>query len=248
MRFGICLMALALAGCSTDRALLELKRERLLQIEQQALSIRGGAEQGSFDPTRYDLYLALDADVFTRLLEGVEGNTVEVVASNRPIELTVDKVEMTFRPGSPEIELAAKARDVGSGLIAELQMDSRLVIEGEPARPDELLARIVATRIVPRVRWGPFDFTKRKFVRSLLSLEAARFTERLPAARLPLAREFAFGKPANSVDSGQIKTTRDSWIRGNLSFPSTEIRGRFVVHNVLFLENGIHLFANVEGI
>ena len=206
---------------------------------------QGRCRTGQF---RHDLYLTLDADVFTRLLEGVEGNTVEVVASNRPIELTVDKVEMTFRPGSPEIELAAKARDVGSGLIAELQMDSRLVIEGEPARPDELLARIVATRIVPRVRWGPFEFTKRKFVRSLLSLEAARFTERLPAARLPLAREFAFGKPANSVDSGQIKTTRDSWIRGNLSFPSTEIRGRFVVHNVLFLENGIHLFANVEGI
>lgn len=248
MRIVAFCLAVTVAGCSTDRQLLELKRDRLLQIEQQALATKAGVEQGSFDPKRYDVYLALDADIFGRALGSIKGSTIKIEASGRPIALTINELDMNFRPGSPEINISVAAKDIRTGLIAKLKMDSRLIIEGDRAQPDTMTARIVATRVVPELSWGPFDFTKAKFVKALLSLEAQHFTAKLPAVTLPVSSEFAFGDPAKSVDSGQLPTGNGSWIRGNVSYPSTETKGKFVVRNILFLRNGVHLFANVEGL
>ncbi len=240
--------AILLGGCSTERELLELRRDRLLQIEQNAITARTGVQQGSYDPSKYDIYLALDADVFTRALAQVEGSSTELEASGRPIKLVVKSLQTRFRPGSPEIDLDVEATDLQTGVTAAVQLDSRLIIEGDPAEPEKLTARIVATNLVPDLRWGPLNLTRSKFAKALLSLEASRFTEKLPAMTLPLAHDFKFGEPAKSVDSGQLDTGNGSWIRGNISYPATETKGRFAVKNILFLGNGIHLFATVEGI
>ena len=228
--------------------MLELRRDRLLQIEANAIQIRDAIPKGSFDPARYDVYLALDADVFQRAFSEIDGSRLEVMAKGRPITIQIDKFATIFRPGSPEISLTAKAIDQRSGVEAGISIDTRLVLTGDPAKPDELTARIHATRIVTDLRWGPLNFTKIRFVRSLLALEASKLTDQLPAMRLPLAREFSFGSPAQKFDSGQIPTGNGSWIRGEISLPSTETSGRFVVNNILFIENGVHLFASVEGL
>ncbi|MCC4252126.1 MAG: hypothetical protein VX205_06805 [Pseudomonadota bacterium] len=248
MRIALVCAAASLAGCSTDRQLLELKRDRLLRIEQQVLATKIGVEQGSFDPRRYDVYLALDADIFERALGSFKGTTINFDASGRPIALTVQELQMKFRQGSPEVNLSVVAKDVRTGLTARLAMDSRLLIEGDLARPNTMTARIVATRLVPEVSWGPFDVAKTSFVKALLSLEAQRLTEKLPAMTIPVSSDFVFGEPARSVDSGQLATGNGSWIRGTVSYPSTRTQGAIVVRNILFLPNGIHLFANVEGL
>ncbi|WP_426291542.1 hypothetical protein [Sphingomonas sp. TWP1-3-1] len=241
-------LALLLTGCSTDRQLLELKRDRLLRIESVSNATLASVEQGSYDPTRYDLYLALDADIFTRVMAQIDGLKVKLEASGRPITLTVDSLAMAFRPGSPEITLNVTARDDRTGIVAKVALDSRLLLEGDLAKPDELKARIIATKLVPEFRWGFLNLTRGKFVRALLELEGSRFTDKLPLMTLPLARDFTFGNPASAVDSGQLDTGNGSWIRGSISLPSTLTKGRFVVKNVLFLNNGLHLFANVEGV
>jgi hypothetical protein len=248
MRAWIALSIVALTGCSTETQLLELRRDRLLQLETNATQIRDAIPQGSFDPARYDVYLALDTDIFQRVFSEIDGTRFEVVAKGRPVTIEIDKFATTFHPGSPEISLAAKAIDQRSGLEAGLDLDARLVLVGDPAKPDELVARVYATRVVPNMRWGPLDITRMRFVRSLLTLEATKLTDKLPAMRLPLAREFSFGSPAQTRDSGQIATGNGSWIRGQVSLPSTEASGRFVVNNILFIENGVHLFASVEGL
>jgi hypothetical protein len=239
---------LLLAGCSTERDLLELRRDQLLRIEQNAKAVRQGTEQGSFDPHRYDAYLAVDADVFNRILSTVNGYSIDIEASGRPVTLSVKAFETNFRPGSPEIRLDVEAVDRRSGVRAAVKLDSRLIIEGDLQNPDKLAARIVATNMVPDLKWGPLDFTKARFVRSLLSLEASRYTEKLPAMTLPLTVDFAFGSPAVVADSGRIDTGNGSWIRGNISYPDTMTKGRFAVKNILFLNNGVHLFAMVEGV
>lgn len=248
MRYCVILALIALTGCSTERQMLELRRDRLLQIEQNALSVRQGVGQGSYDPARYDVYLAMDADVFQRAFAEVDGTKLQVEAKGRPITIEIEKFATKFRPGSPEISLIANATDMKSGLRAAVVLDTRLLLTGDPQQPDQMTARIVATRIIPEVKWGPLDLTRAKFVRALLALEASKLTDQIPAMRLPLARDFAFGSAAQKFDSGQLPTGNGSWIRGEIALPDTRTSGKFAVKNILFLENGVHLFASVEGL
>ena len=245
--FSVALCLILLSGCTTNQQLLELKRDQLLSIERKVLATQAGIAQGSYDPEKYDLYLALDADVFDRVLAELTDQTFELEASGRQLSIVVRSVKMSFSPGNPQVKLDAYAVDRKSSVRADLLLDSRLLIEGDPTRPDTLRARIVATRMVPKLRWGVLDFTRARFVRALLELEAIRFTERLPTVGLPLKQDFGFGQAAMTVDSGEITTGNGSWIRGNISYPSTEVKGQFVVKNVLFLQNGVHLFATIEG-
>ncbi|KLE31984.1 hypothetical protein AAW01_11155 [Aurantiacibacter gangjinensis] len=237
-----------LAGCSTERDILELQLGRLQYLESNAQQVQIGIDQGSYDPARYDAYLALDVDVFQRVFSEVEGQTIEIDAGGRPLEITVGTFSTNFRPGSPEITLAANAVDLQSGIEAGIEIDTRIVLVRDPDRPEELTARIIATRMVPDLRWGPLNFTKARFVRSLLELEASKFTDSLPGVVLPLAQDFAFGADAQVIDTGRISTGNGSYIRGNINVPTTLTTGRFAVQNILFLENGVHVFANVEGL
>jgi hypothetical protein len=248
MRQFLILGLFALGACSTDRQALELRRDRLLAIEANAQQVRERMAAGTFQPEKYDVYLALDADVFQRAFAEIAGSKIEIDAKGRPVTIDIERFATNFRPGSPEITLAAKAIDRRSGLEAAVDLDTRMVLIGDPATPDELTAKIYATRLVPKVRWGPLDFTRARFVRSLLALEGSKLTDKLPAMRLPLAKAFSFGSPAQTFDSGQIPTGNGSWIRGDVALPDTETKGRFVVNHILFLENGVHIFASVEGV
>jgi len=249
MRFGALVLAcVALGGCSTERELLQLNRDRLLAIEANAITVRDAIPRESYVPERYDVYFAMDADVFQRAFSEIEGLTFDVEAKARPIAISVDKFATEFRPGSPVISLAATAVDKRSGIEAGVDIDTRLVLTGDPANPAEMTARIYATRLVPDLKWGPLNFTRNRFARALLALEVSKLTDQFPAVRLPLTSEFTFGEPARSMDSGNIDTGNGSHIRGQITLPSTEVNGRFVVNNVLFLENGVHIFASVEGV
>jgi hypothetical protein len=248
MRILFCVVALVLSGCSTERQILELRRDRLLAIEANGVAVRNALPSGSYDPGRYDMYLALDADVFQRVFSEIDGTKVDLDAKGRPISIVINKFSTQFKPGSPEISLDAKAIDKNTGLEVGLAIDTRLVLESNPENPGELTAKIYATRLVPDVRWGPLNFTRSKIVRSLLTLEASKLTDKLPEMKLPLAKDFSFGSSARTMDSGRINLPGDAWMRGNITLPDTRSSGRFVVNNILFLENGVHIFASVEGI
>ncbi len=241
-------LGLSLSGCSTTNQALELRRDQLLRIEKSAVETRDLAASGSFDPSKYDAYLGIRPALFDNILQQVSNSKFELLAGGRKIEVEVQTLKMSFRPGSPEISLVASARDMKSGINAEIDIDTRLILEGDPQRPGELFARVTATRIVPKIAWGPLQLTKARFVRSLLSLEAIRFTEKLPRFSVPIDSTFAFGEAAQVRPTGRVATGNGSWISGTVSVPSTLTSGRFVVKHVVFLESGVHMFANVEGI
>lgn len=237
--------SLLLAGCSTNVRLLELRRDQLLGIEQAATRTRDVASQGTYTPDRYDLYLMLNAKVFDQILARFD-NTVVSVEGDRPIDVTLSSLRMAFRPGYPEVTLAAKALDRKSGTQAEVELDLHLMIEGDPASPDTLYLKAVATRIVPKLRWGPFDFTRWRFARRLLELEAARLTERIPRISIPVQSNFVIG--GKSAAQVTRIDTGEGYMLGTLSYPSTERSARISVKHILFLKNGVHVFADVEGL
>lgn len=242
-------MLMLLPGCSTTGDLLRLQRDKLQLIEKNVTAARDRSLQGAYDPSRYDAYLALNATLFQQILVSFDGTKADLDISGRPVSITVNSVRTDFRPGSPQITLDAIASDARSGIQAQVEIDSRLVITRTSDDPEQLQVAIVATRIVPRVSWGPFEITKLRFARALLTLEAERFTSKLPTFTLPLGTGFAFGEQARTIQSDTIPTgEHGGWIRGNLSYPATLTTGRFAIKEILFLENGVHVFANVEGV
>lgn len=244
----MCAASVALSGCSTHLDLLELRRDQLLRLEESAKAVNVKAAAGEFDPSRYDLYLLLNRSIFEQTLGGISGTKVRVDAGGRDVEFTLTSVSMDFRPGAPVVSLNAMARDIKSGLEVEVYMDVRLVLEGDTAKPDELYLRFVATKLVPRIAWGPLDFTRSAFARDLLALEGGRFTERLPRMTLPLQNRFDVGAEGGTRPSGRLPTGNGSWIAGDVTYPGLRLSGSVAVKQVLFLGNGVHLFANVEGV
>lgn len=245
--YPLVLASLLISGCSTQRELLELRRDRLLAIEANAVQVRDAIPQGSFEPERYDAYFALEADVFQRVFSEIEGTSVELDARGRTVTININEFATNFRAGSPEITLSANAVDQSSGVEAGVEIDTRLLISEDPENAGDFLVSVEATRIVPDLRWGPFNFTRARFVRALLALEISKLTDQLPEVRLPLRKDFAFGSPASTFNSGRLNTGNGSWISGNISLPDTRYSGTFAVENILFLENGVHIFASVEG-
>jgi len=231
-----------LTGCSTNLQRLELTRDHLLEVERSADRIGALAAEGRFDPQRYDLYLLLNARVFDQILGGFDNVTL-AVEGDRPIDITLSSVRLAFRPGYPDLTVAASAVDRRSGVRAEVDMDLRLIVEGDPAVPNTLYLKPVATRIVPRLRWGLLDFTRWRFARRLMELQAARLTERIPKIAIPVRSEFVIGGPGGT-NVVQIPTGA-GYIEGNVIYPSTEKRAAISVGQVLFLKNGVHVFANV---
>jgi hypothetical protein len=238
-------MAGLIAGCSTNVKLLEMRRDQLVTIETSAKGTRDLAAQGAYDPNRYDLYLMLNATVFDQLLAGFDGTKV-TIDGKRPIDITLGSIRMAFRPGYPDVTVNAKARDRKSGAVAELAIDIRLLVEGDPAKPDTLYLRPVATRIVPQLKWGILDLAKWRFAQRLLTLEATRVTEKVPRISIPVQNRFVIGGKASSqqtrIDTG------DGYILGNVAYPSTEREAGIAVRHILFLKNGVHVFADVEGL
>jgi hypothetical protein len=236
---------IVLTGCSTRIHQLELQRDQLLRIEAATGEVRRSAEAGRFDPATYDAYLLLNRSVFDTLMAAFDNTTVEVMANGRPIDFTVSSMRLGFRPGHPDLTLAVVARDRQSRVEANVDLDARLLFEWDSAAAGPVHMRVVATRIVPRVRWGMFDFTRRAFVRRMLALEATRFTERLPRITLPVSSEFEIGGPART----QVITlpAGEATITGNISFPATQQKWAVSVEQILSLTNGVHIFANLEA-
>lgn len=239
------LAALLTGGCNTNLRLLELKRDQLLGIEKAAVATRDLSVQGRYDPGRYDLYLMLNSKVFDQLLSGFDNSQI-VIGDKRPIDITLGSIRMAFRPGYPDLTLVATARDRKSGLEAQLDLDVRLLIEGDPGAPGTLYLKPVATRIVPRLKWGALDFARWRFARRLMELQASRLTERIPRVEIPVQNEFVIGGKGGTK---QVRIdTGEGYIMGNVAYPSTELGAAISVKEVLFLRNGIHVFANVEGL
>ena len=241
------LLCLVLAGCSTGVDLLKLQRQQLLDIEKAAVKIDSYAAASHFEPGRYDMYLFLNGGKFNNILQAFDGLKFETEAGGRPLEFTLGEVRTAFRPGYPVMTVKASARDLRSGIAANVELDARWLVESDPQVPDKLYLRLVATRIVPDLSWGPFNLARWRFARQLMQLEATKLTRRLPPVEIPIEQKFEFGNEAGFVDLNGLPTGEGS-MDGRLSYPSTKIAGAVRVCHVLFLRNGIHVFADVEGL
>lgn len=239
--------SIALAGCATQAQTLDLRLAQLQRIEASDRAIAADVAAGAYDPAKYDFYLMLNRSLFDQLLRNLAGTTVELPFEGRTIELTLGQVAFDFRPGNSSASIAATAIDPVRKIQVGIALDAQLLVETDPAKPGALLLRPVVTRVDPQVSIGSLDLTRAKFVRSLIALKVTQYSEKLPQIALPVERSFAMGGPGGTRPTGRIDTGNGSWIEGNLTLPGSELSGRFVIAKILFLSNGVHLFANLEA-
>ncbi|MFD1613433.1 hypothetical protein ACFSCW_16655 [Sphingomonas tabacisoli] len=245
----ICAAAIALSllpSCSTEIRLLELQRSQLRTVDLASHQISVSASQQIFDPSKYDLFLFLNGVIFDQILAPFDGFQV-TLDHGRPIQITLASVRLAFRAGSPLLSIDASAKDIKTGLRARVRMDARFMIEGDAKRPDTLQLRLVATRFVPELKFGPLDFEKWIFLRELTELKATEMTAKLPPVPIPLKNDFGIGGKAGS-QTISFPTGNGSSVTGTLTYPDTYVSGAVRVQHVLFLKNGIHVYANVEGL
>lgn len=235
-----------LAACDTNVRLLELQKAQLQQVDEAETSLSQEASSGKFGVQKYDLYLFLNATIFDQLLTPFDNTKLEV-GEGHPIDITLNSVRMKFHPGSPLVSVDARAVDRKSGIEAAVILDAKLVVVGDNTRPDSLKIKLIATKIVPKIHWGPLQIEKWLFARRLLELEATKLTDRVPEISLPVTSDFIVGsKP--TTQTATFATGNGSSVTGTLSIPGTQLHGNVHVKSVLFLKNGLHVFADVEGI
>lgn len=237
--------AVLLSGCDTSRQLLQLEHDSLRRVVDAQSLIRTESSVGAYDPAKYDIHLMIGGVVFNDMLEQFDG-TVVAIDAGRPITITLDQTRFAFQPGYPSIVIKARARDEETGIEAELSLYASVLVEQDPDRPDALFLRIVTTKAVPDLRWGPLELGKWRFARRLMQIEAMRYGERLPRIEAPVKTDFDIGGPAGSQDVAI--PAGNAIIRGVVTWPSTAISGGIRAPHVLFLPNGVHVFANVEGV
>ena len=236
-----------LSACSTGMELLKLQRAQLLEIEKAALNVESYASGAHYDPGRYDLYLFLNSNSFNNILQAFDNLTFETDVGARRVAFTLDRVRTSFRPGYPDMIVAARARDIRTGIVARVEMDARWLVESDEQVTDRLFLRLVARRVVPDLAWGPFSLGKSRFARQLMQLEATKLTRNVPRLEIPVERKFDIGNDAGFVNLAGMRTG-DGTMDGRVSYPSTRIRGTIRICHVLFLKNGIHVFADVKGL
>lgn len=237
--------SLALSGCNTTTRLLRLERDNLVTIRDAERTVSANAAQQAYAPGNYDLYLFLNVGVFNGLLQQFDDFRFEVDAG-RPINVTLKRARFAFRPGYPSITIAAEARDPRTGVVAELEVAAGAVMETDPADPGRLLLRLVVTDAVPNLSWGPFELKKWALVRRLAQVEALQYSRRLPRVEIPVEREFVVGGPAGQQSINV--PTGDGSMTGTVAWPATLTNGSVAIKHLLFLPNGVHVFANVEGL
>lgn len=240
--------ALTLSACATGAKTRDIRLDQLSRIEAAAKAIDADIVAGKYDPAKYDLYLMLNRSLFDQLLGGFAGTTGQFSVEGRPVSITFDKLALDFAPGSPTATIAATAKDLQRNIEVSIALDAQLLIEGDPRTPGALFLKPMVTSVAPQIAIGKLDVTRARFVRALIALKITEYTEKLPMVALPLDRAFSMGGPGGVRPTGRIDTGNGSWIEGNLAFPGTQVSGKLSVARILFLGNGVHLFANVEGL
>ena len=160
---------------------------------------------GAFDRHHYDRFTHLDAHILHRAFAKL-GRATMTTAGARPIDIRLTSVAEAFRPGYAEVTVPAIARDRATGAQADVMVEARLVMEGDPAAGG-LTIKPVPLKIVPRRQWTLHNLARWDFARRLREIEAVHLGDRLrpePAAEAAPLDETEVGPAADMLSGGSF--------------------------------------------
>lgn len=237
-------LAFGTSACQTTER--EQKQAQLNVLSETLTVSRSTLEElkaGKLPPA-HDFHLFIKHAPLNELLNAFKDYKFNL-PNDPSVVVTVKSLSINNYGSLPTVTIDATA--IKESISAELYAIAVLVPAGAED-PENISFRLKVLSFVPKLKWYFFELTKLKFVKTLLSAEVSKLTDKLPLINLPVSKTIAWGAPASS-NSVTIRTsnpaagTDGSTLDLKVIVPSTETTKKLVVTKYAFISSGLHLFG-----
>ena len=225
-----------LTGCaSTIKQQKEAELAVLSDSLNQTKTVLSDIKSGAIPPN-YHIHVYLSNLAFNKALTGLDGFSF-ILPEDETIQITIDSIRISTYGALPTVILKAKAKK--DDLIVDIDITA-LLVGADVDKPGAMKLKVL--HFTPVAKWYFFEFTKSKFIRTLLAVELNKIADRLPTIQLPVSQAFTLGGPERN-ETVILPTGRDSTLKMAINFPSTRRDRKLEIVRYVFLESGIHVFG-----
>ncbi len=234
-------VSLPLSGCLQPR----LKRLEIAQLETQLAGMRDTEAFLRTSPALgrdYDARLFVRGDLFNRFLAGLSNYTINL-EKPRGARIIIQRTELTFEDGPPQVTIAVRAIDRSGRVEVNLRMRADLIMTVDQAQ-SALKLRFNVREVVPDVRLSIFRLRQLWFVSQLLRLGGQAYADSLPDTTIPLQADLPIAfdpEPRSTIQLGD-----HAQVLVNQTLPHFSLHYRYRSTRVMTLADGIHVFFALE--
>lgn len=238
-------LALFIGGCqSTKKLELEGQLNVLRTASLATTNTLDGIRSGKLPP-QSDIYLFFSYSAINQALARIDNYSFP--APGKPdIQINIKSVRVSAIGSSPVLNAEASATN--GTLSADITLGMILIPESTSSGKPALRMKVLS--FSPKVRWWIFEFTKAKFVQSLLAVEANKLTDKMPVIELPVSQELKLGAPESKNRKSIILIGEEPEERATLTLdittPSTLRQRELTVVNYLFMDKGLHVYGDLK--
>ncbi len=237
----LALLLLTQTGCYITRDALRSERSRL-QMELAALeALERDLSSGSFPGGARHVVLKVGYDMINQVLAGADETEVPLPQGAGAV-LRIHEIRMAGHAATPLLAVRASAEKYG--VTVDVAVTAMLLFEQpDPAQPPRFRVRIQA--VAPVLTWRNFSLRRMELARKVLVTQADQLALNHIAFPVPLEHALRLDIPAVSQQTDVPTRSNGSWIRYRVSKPASTLNRAVRIDRVVFLSDGIHLFATV---
>jgi hypothetical protein len=234
-----------LAGCNTDD---DLNQQRLNVLKAEADSLEAlkkdlsaqtpGGTSVFEGPGTVSIFLS--KNLIDAALKGVGGVTMPV-PNVEGATITITSVTADLKLGYPLVTIDAEATKKDIGLTVQVVGTARLETKIDTTGPSQLIVTVGLEELVPRAKWGIFDFKVGGFVKNLIKEKASKELNNLATIRVPITTDIPLAIPANQMP------VSFPGAKAVVNTPAITVSGHAAVSRVLVLPDGLHVYGTLTA-
>lgn len=240
-RLGVVLLPLMLSGCVG----YELKLLQIQDLKNQSAVISDDTAYLAPAPklgANYGAHIVIGETAFNNFLAGLDNYSMPMPW---PAGATLEFVQtrLAFDDGPPHALIVAKAVDRAAQVEITLKIFADLLISADTTA-GTMVVKFAVTEIMPDIQFSIFRWHEFWLGMAVLSIEAQKYVDTLPATTIPLATDLPIN--VDPPSTGTIALPNNSWVNVNQSMPRFDLDYTYTVQRVLTLKDGIHVFFALQ--
>lgn len=233
---------LLLCGCNTSMLLKQQKLD-FLNAEYDNLQSTDKLLTSSPNPEVLGQASAFVSVGAVNQVLAAADNLTQPIPSVRGAKFHVDSIRASFSDGFPQLEIknATAQKD-------DLKLTLTLTAVLEPnipaSDPSKMELRVHILKVIPTVQWSIFHLRLWGFGQEIIHSKLQDYVDALPRFTVPLKASLEF---MNLAVSPVLRTSAPAgYVDGVATIPGFDYQGTLVVDRVLFLSDGIHVYASIH--
>lgn len=228
-------------GCYLTRAAKQQERSRLRAELQTLEQLHKDLSDGNFPGGSQHVKFKISYDLLNQILAGADGMEA-ALPEDRDVVIRVDEIRFRGRSATPLLDLRGSAHKWGVtvGVTATAMLD---IDRSDPAAP---MFRVRIVDIAPALTWRQFTLRRMELARKVLVTEADKLAINYLAFPIPLEQAIRLDIPAVAESATVPTRNNGSWIRYSVRKPASQLQRVIAIDRIVFLGDGIHLFATVS--